>query len=325
MQENDKLELIRASEITEKEVEWLWYPYIPLAKLTLLQGDPGTGKSSFMMTLAALLTQGQPMPFADEAKLPPVTVIYQTTEDDADDTVVPRFRKAGGDRQRLIFIRENKKTLTFSDSRIGQAIRQTQAKLFILDPMSAYIGNVVSMNSANDIRAQFNPLIQTARDTGCAIVIVAHMNKKSDMKALYRTVGSIDVVGAVRSALMLSSPDGDRSPKRILTQTKNNLAEKGMAITFNMVDSIEWLEQTDTTADEVLGVPGSGRGRPDNQTQAALVLIARALADGPKPSGEMAAAIKAADISQRTSDTARAQLGVKAVKKGGLWYWQMPP
>ena len=115
-----KLEIIKASEITPKEVRWLWYPYIPFGKVTLLQGDPGDGKSKLMLSLAALLSKGAPLPFADEDESgEPMTIIYQTTEDDADDTVVPRFNSAGGDGDRLIFIKEDEKSLTFGDDRIN--------------------------------------------------------------------------------------------------------------------------------------------------------------------------------------------------------------
>ena len=100
---NTKLEIIKASEIIPKEVRWLWYPYIPFGKVTLLQGDPGDGKSKLMLSLAALLSKGEPLPFADEEEhTEPMTVIYQTTEDDADDTVVPRFNSADGDGERLM-------------------------------------------------------------------------------------------------------------------------------------------------------------------------------------------------------------------------------
>lgn len=176
-----KLEIIKASEITPKEVRWLWYPYIPFGKVTLLQGDPGDGKSKLMLSLAALLSKGAPLPFADEDESgEPMTIIYQTTEDDADDTVVPRFNSAGGDGDRLIFIKEDEKSLTFGDDRIREAVEKYNAKLLILDPMSSYIGDTCSMNNANETRAEFNHLIAVAKDTGCAIVIIAHMNKAKD-------------------------------------------------------------------------------------------------------------------------------------------------
>ena len=96
------LEVVKASEIEPKEVKWLWYPYIPFGKVTLLQGDPGDGKSKLMLSVAALLSKGEPLPFTETEENEPVTIIYQTTEDDADDTVVPRFNSAGGNGENLI-------------------------------------------------------------------------------------------------------------------------------------------------------------------------------------------------------------------------------
>ena len=171
------LEVVKASEIEPKEVKWLWYPYIPFGKVTLLQGDPGDGKSKLMLSIAALLSKGEPLPFTETEENEPVTIIYQTTEDDADDTVVPRFNSAGGNGENLIFIREDEKSLSFGDNRIREAIEMYHAKLLILDPMSSYIGEICSMNNANETRAEFNHLIAVAKDTGCAIVIIAHSQR----------------------------------------------------------------------------------------------------------------------------------------------------
>lgn len=120
------LEVVKASEIEPKEVKWLWYPYIPFGKVTLLQGDPGDGKSKLMLSIAALLSKGEALPFTDE-EVEPMTIIYQTTEDDADDTVVPRFNSAGGNGENLIFIKEDEKSLSFGDNRIAEAIEKYHA------------------------------------------------------------------------------------------------------------------------------------------------------------------------------------------------------
>ena len=113
---NVPLEIIKASEIEAKEVKWLWYPYIPFGKVTLLQGNPGDGKSKLMLSIAALLSKGEHLSFTE-------------TEDDADDTVVPRFNSAGGNGENLIFIKEDEKSLFFGDNRIAEAIEKYHARL----------------------------------------------------------------------------------------------------------------------------------------------------------------------------------------------------
>ena len=318
-----ELEIIRASEIVPREVEWLWYPYIPYGKITLVQGDPGDGKSTFVLNLAALLTSGKPLPFCDEER-EPVNVIYQNTEDDADDTVIPRFIQAGGNPEHLCFINEKQNALTFSDERIVKAIKQLNARLVILDPLSSYIGKDVSLNLANDVRSQFNPLIEAAKETRCAIVIVCHMNKMSGTKAIYRTTGSIDVVGAARSALLIARTE-PKGSERIMAVQKSNLAPTGKAIIFSVgEDGVSWLEETEKTADEVLGNVFFGSGRHDTKKQQAIETLRLLLADGAKPTLELKEKMKAAGISGRTAETAKAELGVQAVRQGCVWYWRLP-
>lgn len=106
------LEMFTAADVEPKEVSWLWYPYIPFGKVTLLQGDSGDGKSTFALNLAAILTRGDTLPFT-EVSNKPMKVIYLNAEDDADDTVVPRFMKANGVRDHLIFISEKKQRLNY--------------------------------------------------------------------------------------------------------------------------------------------------------------------------------------------------------------------
>ena len=275
-----KLEIIKASEIIPKEVLWLWYPYIPFGKVTLLQGDPGDGKSKLMLSLVALLSKGAPLPFADEDEQgEPMTVIYQTTEDDADDTVVPRFNSAGGDGDRLIFIKEDEKSLTFGDDRIREAVEKYNAKLLILDPMSSYIGDTCSMNNANETRAEFNHLIAVAKDTGCAIVIIAHMNKAKDTSPLYR---SIDIAGAARSILAVTRTANKQNPaERYLVQVKSNLAPMGSAILFEVADKgVNFLDELELNAEDAFSASAPRMGRPNACEEAATDFIRSLLAGG---------------------------------------------
>ena len=299
-----KLEIIKASEITPKEVRWLWYPYIPFGKVTLLQGDPGDGKSKLMLSLAALLSKGAPLPLADEDESgEPMTVIYQTTEDDADDTVVPRFNSAGGDGDRLIFIKEDEKSLTFGDDRIREAVEKYNAKLLILDPMSSYIGDTCSMNNANETRAEFNHLIAVAKDTGCAIVIIAHMNKAKDTSPLYRTNGSIDIAGAARSILAVTRTANKQNPaERYLVQVKSNLAPMGSAILFEVADKgVNFLDELELSAEDAFSASAPRMGRPNVREEAATDFIRSLLAGVVAALLVSTQAVFAADMWERFS------------------------
>lgn len=319
-----KLEFITASEIEPKEVQWLWYPYFPLGKVSIVQGDPGDGKSTFLLTIAAKLTNGEILPFSEPETPPePMKVIYQTTEDDADDTVVPRFIKAGGNRDRLVFIKEDQSPLTFADERIGDAIRETEAKLLILDPLSSYIGDC-SLNAANEVRPEFNHLIRAAKENACSIIVVDHLNKGEVQKALYRTPGSIDVVGAVRSVNTIVC-DPDERDKRYFVQTKSNLAPMGNAIAFSVSENgIEFLEEVDATPDELMSRFSAVIGRPDDRTQEAMAFISEMLAEGPLSSKECEARLREAGIKASTAKKAKKMLGVVSSKPALTWTWSLP-
>ena len=321
-----KVEITRASDVQIRSVEWLWYPYIPYGKVTILQGDSGEGKSTFILKLAAMLTRGEPMPFFDDEGAEPVNVIYQSTEDDADDTIVPRFIAAGGDPERLLFISEKERYLSFSDERLLEAIRQTKAKLVVLDPLSAYIGETTSINSANEVRRQFRPLIEIAKEQGCAIVIVHHMNKAVGQKALHRAVGSVDVDAAARSVLMVARTDKERPDERIMVQVKSNLAPTGNGILFTIDEGgIQWREEIAKTADEVLGNVFANIGRPDEQMQKAKQTLSQLLADGTaKPQRELMEKLVALGVGRSTATKAKTLLGIRSVKQGAQWFWMLP-
>ncbi len=310
-QPEPELELIKASEITPTEVEWLWYPYIPFGKVTILEGDPGDGKSKLLLALSALLTKGAPLPFVGEEEVhEPMTVIYQTTEDSADDTVVPRFIASNGDRNNLIFISEDKKHLTFGDSRLAQAIKQTGAKLLILDPLSSYIGEDCSLNAANEMRTEFNHLIETAREEHCAVVVVHHMNKNATTP-LNRTNGSVDIAGAARSILAVTRTPNKANPQeRIMVQVKSNLAPTGSAILFEVAEQgVDFIDEVEMTAGE--------------KSDAATDFILSLLRGGKLPATECEQQLKAAGFKKSTIKKAKRNAGVSSVKEGFTWYWTL--
>ena len=231
------------SSVTQRKVEWLWYPYIPYGKLTILQGDPGEGKSTFMLNVAALLTRGKNMPDGYRVS-EPQRVVYQTAEDNLADTVKPRLVSAGADCNKIAYIIDEENPLTLEDSRIESVIKQTQARLFILDPLQAYLSQDSDMFSAGKMRGQLKQIADIAAKYNCAVVIIGHMNKSSGEKNLYRGLGSIDIAAIARSVLMISKDKSDPSI-RYMFPVKSSLAPEGCAIGFslNRKSGLTWLGQ----------------------------------------------------------------------------------
>ena len=317
------LEMYTAADVEPKEVKWLWYPYIPFGKVTLIQGDSGDGKSTFALNLAALLTRGDTLPFTGVSH-EPMRVIYLNAEDDADDTVVPRFMKANGECGRLFFISEEKQRLNFSDERIHDAIVSTGARVCILDPLASYLGADVSMNLANEVRPRFESLIEVARETGCAIIVVIHMNKAEGMNAKYRASGSGDIVAAARSVVVIGRPRDDEGPDhRVMAHSKSNLAPLGASILFSVSDGVvEFIDTVDITADQLVGAYGAAKARETKQAVARRELL-DILSRGPMPQKEVMARMSELGISQRTCELAKGTLPIESVREGGCFVWRL--
>lgn len=208
-----------------------------------LQDDLDDGKSKLMLSIATPLSKGEPLPFTVAEETEPMTIIYQTTEDNTDDMVVLRFNFADGNRENLIFIKKNEKSLSFEDNRITKAIENYHVKLLILDPMSLYIGEGCSMNNINEIRAEFNYLIAVAKDTGGVIVIITYVNKMKGAS----TNGLIDFAGAARSILAIICTLNKEAPtERCMVQVKFNPAPIGSAMVFEIVEKeVDFISEAD--------------------------------------------------------------------------------
>ena len=228
------------SNVHTKPVEWLWYPYIPLGKLTVIQGDPGEGKSTFVLNLVARLTLGQSMPdgFSPGGRR---VAIYQCAEDGVADTIKPRLQQAGADCEKVAYIVDNDIALTLEDGRIEMAIKQTRASVFIVDPLQAFIPPDSDMQSATKMRSVLRKLANIAERNQCAVILIGHMNKGSGAKSLYRGLGSIDIAAIARSVLMISR-DENRPGIRYMYPIKSSLAPEGPAIAFSFRErgGLEW-------------------------------------------------------------------------------------
>lgn len=300
------VKIIRMSDVELTPVEWLWKPYLPFGKLSVLQGNPGEGKTYFAMHLAAACTNGKLLPNME--RMEPFNVIYQTAEDGLGDTVKPRLIEAGADLDRVLVIDDSEVQLTLSDERIEKAIIENNARLVIIDPIQAYLGADVDMNRANEVRPIFMRLGQVAQRTGCAILLIGHLNKAAGMQSLQRGLGSIDIAAAVRSVLFIGKLKHDPT-MRILTHEKSSLAPPGVSLAFSLGDEggFRWVGEYDITADEMLSGIEPQR---ETKTQQAKDLICTLLAGGKQVfSEDIDKAALERGIPGRTVRDAKRELG----------------
>ena len=302
----ETVKIIRMSNVELTPVEWLWKPYLPFGKLSVLQGNPGEGKTYFAMHLAAACTNGKLLPNME--RMEPFNVIYQTAEDGLGDTVKPRLIEAGADLDRVLVIDDSEVQLTLSDERIEKAIVENNARLVIIDPIQAYLGADVDMNRANEVRPIFMRLGQVAQRTGCAILLIGHLNKAAGMQSLQRGLGSIDIAAAVRSVMFIGKLKHDPT-MRILTHEKSSLAPPGTSLAFSLGDEggFRWVGEYDITADEMLSGIEPQR---ESKTQQAKDLICTLLAGGKQVlSEDIDKAALERGIPGRTVRDAKRELG----------------
>ena len=302
----ETVKIIRMSDVELTPVEWLWKPYLPFGKLSVLQGNPGEGKTYFAMHLAAACTNGKLLPNME--RMEPFNVIYQTAEDGLGDTVKPRLIEAGADLDRVLVIDDSDVQLTLSDERIEKAIIENNARLVIIDPIQAYLGADVDMNRANEVRPIFMRLGQVAQRTGCDILLIGHLNKAAGMQSLQRGLGSIDIAAAVRSVMFIGKLKHDPT-MRILTHEKSSLAPPGASLAFSLGDEggFRWVGEYDITADEMLSGIEPQR---ETKTQQAKDLICALLAGGKQVfSEDIDKAALERGIPGRTVRDAKRELG----------------
>ena len=314
MQEKEALvPMLCYKDIEQTSVEWLWFPYIPFGKLTIIQGNPGEGKTYFAMMLTAACTNRKLFPNMEDIE--PFNVIYQTAEDGMGDTIKPRLVEAGADLSRVMVIDDSEEVLTLSDDRIEKAVRQNHVRLVIIDPVQAFIGADVDMNRANEVRPVFRKLGMIAEKTSCAIVLIGHLNKSSGTQSTYRGLGSIDIMAAVRSLIFIGKVKKDPTT-RVLIHEKSSLAPPGETMAFKLGDEegFRWVGAYEISADELLD--GKEGKATETKLERGAKLIQELLVDKNEISiRELDDKAKEQGISGRTMRDVRSRM------KNELEYW----
>ena len=321
MQEKEALvPMLCYKDIEQTSVEWLWFPYIPFGKLTIVQGNPGEGKTFFAMQLAAACTNQKFLP--DMEPFEPFNMIFQTAEDGLGDTVKPRLVSSGADLKRVLVIDDSDNPLSLADDRIEKAIRENNARLMVIDPLQAFLGANVDMNRANEVRPVFRKLADIAQSTGCAIVMIGHLNKASGTQSTYRGLGSIDIAAVVRSILFVGKVKDDPTT-RVIVHEKSSLAPPGQALAFSLGDQkgFRWIGAYDISAEDLLA--GGDGTKAELKREQAMKLIYEFLSDGGEVSvAELNKEAIERGISERTVRMVRNSMKDKleSERRGKDWW-----
>jgi hypothetical protein len=329
------MQLQTADLITARPVSWLWNGRLARGKLAILDGDPGLGKSLFALDLCARLTTGRPLPDGSPGT-DIANAIYLNAEDGTRDTIQPRLRALGADLKRVFLMDMQDASadllrLPGQTAQLEDALKRTEARLVVLDPVIAFLDSSVSDASNQSIRRALLPLAVLAEKYDAVILLIRHLNKRMGGRAIYRGTGSIGFLGACRSGWLLGLDPADPS-RRVLAQLKNNLAppQPSLAFTMNPRDDgttdLCWLGETPLSAEQLLEARPSTSAQPERKK--AERFLKEFLKDGPRSSRDIWEAALKQGLTSRTLFRARSALDIQVGRKyqghKHTKYWSLP-
>ena len=317
--------LRRMKDIKAERVTWLWEPYIAIGKLTLLEGDPGIGKSWITLAIATAVSLGKGLP--GQATTEPGTVILASAEDGLGDTIRPRLDTMKAD---VGLIHAIDGTVSFDDAGfvlIESYITEAKPTLLIIDPLVAYLGAGMDFHRANETRPVMARLAKLAEKYQLVILAVRHLSKGGQDKAIYRGIGSIDFTAACRSVLMAGC-DPDDANNLAIVHIKSNLAAKGPSQGYQLRDDgFYWTGESTLTSSQIMA--GDDNSGAVSELDEAIAFLKDELAEGPVVVNNIWSDGKG--ISKRTLNRAKSQLGIisrckgeKGKRGGPTWTWELP-
>ncbi len=324
---------VMLSDVVAEKITWLWEKRIPRGKLTILDGDPGNGKSVATVDLAARASVGRTFP--DGAPCPQGGVVLMNAEDGLADTIRPRLDAAGGDASKVMALAtvpddDGDRLLSIPEDIpiIEEAINRIGAVLVIVDPLMAFLSGGTNAHKDQDVRRALAPLAAMAERTGAAVVVVRHLNKVGGSNALYRGGGSIGIIGAARSGLLVAKDPEDNS-RRVLAVQKSNVAEEAPSLVYRIVEAangaarVEWQGESGFGADQLLKPPVDEEER--SALDDAKDFLRAELARGPVTAKQVLKDARDAGISEKTLYRAKSAIKVRSEREAdGSWTWHLP-
>jgi hypothetical protein len=328
------LSVVKASNVEREEVEWVWTGRVPRRKTTIIEGDPGLGKSTLTLDVAARVTRGWPMPGCD-VESAPADVVLLCSEDGIADTIKPRLAAHGADLDRVHIVTgvpagdglNRPFTIPHDVPLLRELVLRVNAALIIIDPLIAHLAGGVNSYKDHDVRIALAPLSALAEESGAAIVFVRHLVKSRAGQAIHQGGGSIGFIASVRSALVVVK-DPDDPVGRIVASQKSNLAPPSRSLRFTLESAsptdparIHWRGESDHSASELLADPE--RGDDSSALDEAVEFLRAELSGGARWSKEIQRLYRDAGHTDATVRRARPKAGVSTDKVGDRWMWSL--
>jgi|GEM_PF-6974796 len=322
------------ADVEPEAITWISRGRFAAGKITVVDGDPGLGKSTVLTDWAAKVSRGDALPDGEPGE--PRGVVILSAEDGVADTIRPRAEAAGADLSRIRVLTDlpgiGLPTIPDELHLIEATITQMDAALLIVDPFVAYLSEGYNANRDQDVRRALAPLAAMAERTGVAIAIVRHITKMAGVNALYRGGGSIGIIGAARFGLLFARDPEDETTC-VIAPTKSNLSRMAPSLSYRLdstagdVARVTWLGESSMSAGQLLA------GQEDEQERGALDeardFLRDLLREGPHPAKIVKASARDAGITEQTLRRARESLGVTNTKEGfgvkGHWVWSLSP
>ena len=335
--------VVRLVDVKPERIEWLWRGYLPLGKLVVLDGDPGVGKSTVCLDIAARVTTGSPMPDGSAGAQGAVLVL--SAEDGLGDTIRPRLDAAEADAQHVITVTQmgdgelaRPVTIPGDLPAIEQVVRDNGVRLVIVDVLMAYLAGEVNAHRDQDIRRALLVLSGLAERTHCCIIVLRHLNKSGGANAIYRGGGSIGIIGAARAGFMCGTdPDDETGQRRVFANIKMNIAAEPPSLAYGLaydeirdVARVRWEGVIEHRAsDLLLGDEGSQDDRTERDEAAEWLTGYLTDSGGEAAAKDVKKAARGAGFAERTLDRARRRARVTTGRtgfgKGAVYVWRLDP
>lgn len=309
-------DVIYLSEVTAEPIKWCIEPLLALEKVSLLEGEPGIGKSFLALNFASRVTINAENPILKDKFVSSGKVLLMSAEDGLSDTIKPRLEKMNYDPTKIFAPKELFTLDEKGFKTLESLLNNEKPILVIIDPIMPFLDGKKDSNKASDMRPIFKNLSQLAIKYSCAILVVRHLAKNTELKGVSRGLGSIDISAAVRSIMQVSRDTKDPA-LNIVSHIKSNISKKASPFGYRIIDDIFILETTIKSDVD------------DSELTKASVFLKDNLIQGPVNAVEIIQRGESEGFSKATLNRAKKAINIKSKRTmidehNFQWKWQLP-